>query len=196
MLRRLFVLTMGCLAAICVSAASAAPPDAGESEFIGQTIALFTNGGAGYGNGAYYDTNNSQTDYVFTAGIGFGLSYDFETGFSIGYGQLSANGCGPQICNNSSISDRQWSLFIRHNFDTIYADSNYAFSGLELSAVYPDSGYGRITLVRPYVGYRFGLPQDWALELVVGGSQVVSGSAAVSSGYEVRLGLAIPLSGF
>jgi hypothetical protein len=185
---------MGCLAtAVCAPVASAAPPDAGESEFIGQAIALFTNGGAGYGNGAYYDTNNSQTDYAFTAGIGFGLGNDFETGFSLGYGQLSTSGCGPQVCTNGSISDRQWSLFIRHNFSDIYAGSNYAFSGLELSAVYPDSGFSRITLVRPYVGYRFGLPQDWALELAVGGSQVVSGTAAISSGYEVRVGLVIPL---
>jgi hypothetical protein len=184
---------MGCLALVCVRTASADSPDAGESEAMLQTIAVFTNDSNGYGSGPYYDTSNSQTNYAFTAGLGFGLGNDFEAGFNLGYGHLNAIACNPHACSTDTISDRQWSLFIRHNFHGIYDGANFAFSGLELSAVYPDSGFGRVTMLRPYVGYRFGLPQDWALELVVGGSQVVSGTAEVSSGYEVRLGLVIPL---
>jgi hypothetical protein len=184
---------MGCLALVCVHTASAVSPDAGDSEIMLQTAAVFTSDSTVRGNAAYYDTSNSHTDYNFTGGLGFGLGNDFEAGFNLGYGRLSAITCNSQVCSTDTVSDRQWSLFIRHDFNGIYDGDNYAFSGLEYSVVYPDSGVGRVTMLRPYVGYRFGLPQDWALELMVGGSQVISGTAAVSSGYEVRLGLVIPL---
>lgn len=193
LLHRLLLPTVISLTILWVPAVPAAPPDVGESEFIGQTVALFTNEGTGNANNPYYDTNSSHTNYAFTAGLGLGLGNDFEAGFSVGYGRLSTSECGLLGCNTGSVSDRQWSVFVRHNFVAGSDGNNYAFSGFEFSAVYPDAGFGRITMLRPYVGYRFGLPQDWALELAVGGAQVVSGTAAISSGYEVRLGLAIPL---
>lgn len=165
----------------------------GDSEMLLQSSAVFTNGSTTYDNSAYYDTSNSNTDYSFAGGLGFGLANDFEAGFSVGYGRLSADDCFLQSCNTRTINDRQWSLFIRHNFTGYYGGNDYAFSGIEVSVVYPESTFGRITMLRPYVGYRFILPQNWALELQVGGAQVVAGTADISSGYEVRLGLAIPL---
>ncbi|HEX6549997.1 MAG TPA: hypothetical protein VF117_04935 [Gammaproteobacteria bacterium] len=194
MSRRLLLLIFGCLAAAYVSVASASPPDAGDTELMLQSGAVFTNGSTTRSGTAYYDTSNSHTDYNFAAGFGFGLGGDFEAGFSVGYGRLSTAGCDSQSCSIiDSVGSRQWSLFLRHNFESAYDGTNYAFSGIEFTAAYPDEQFGRITMLRPYVGYRFGLPQDWSLELVVGGSQVVAGTAAVSSGYEVRLGLVIPL---
>lgn len=192
MLRRLLPILFGCLAISGTDTALASSPLPGDSEMLLQSSAMFTNSSATYGNTAYYDTSNSNTDYSFAAGLGFGLANDFEAGFSIGYGRLSAEGCFLNSCTSQTIDDRQWSLFIRHNFTSSFGDSNYAFSGIEVSVVYPESTFGRITMLRPYVGYRFDLPQNWALELQVGAAQVVAGTAEVSSGYEARLGLAIP----
>ncbi|HEX5339384.1 MAG TPA: hypothetical protein VFX47_00705 [Gammaproteobacteria bacterium] len=171
--------------------ASASGLDAGESELMFQSVAVFTNSSASYGSGPYYDTGGSRTDYNFSAGLGFGLGADFEAGFSLGYGHLNATTCFGGACNSDSIGSRQWSLFLRHNFSNGYDSGDYAFSGIEFSALYSGQ-LGRITLLRPYVGYRIGMARDWTLELSVGGSQVVSGGNAVSSGYEVRAGLAIP----
>ena len=172
--------------------AAAAMPELGANEIILQSVALFTNSNATYPQTAYYDTSGSQTNYGFSVAWGIGLGAGFETGFNLGYGRLNSEICDSQGCNEVALHSRQWGVFIRHNFVGSYNPGSYAFSGLEISAVYPQHSLGRITLVHPYVGYRFALPQDWALELVVGGFQTVAGSARISNGYEVRAGVAIP----
>ncbi|HEX5340313.1 MAG TPA: hypothetical protein VFX47_05485 [Gammaproteobacteria bacterium] len=195
MIQRLFLATLACLAIVCVRDASAASLEAGDCQFMLQTIAVFTNGGTLNGNSPYYDTNGSYTNYNFAAGLGFGLGADFEAGFNVGFGHLNTTGCSGYGCRTDTVENRQWSLFVRHDFSPYYDDDSddYAFSGIEFSAVYPVRGFGHITALRPYVGYRFGMPQDWALELSVGSFQVVSGTAEISSGYELRAGLTIPL---
>lgn len=188
-----WLIMAGCLAAACMHPASADPPDAGDSELLLNYAAIFT-GTVDTGDGGYYNTDNSRTVYNFSAGLGVGLGASFEAGLNLGYGRLNARACSIGVCNTNSVQGSQWSLFLRHNFSGQYAtDGSYAFSGIEFSMVYPGSQYSHVTLVRPYLGYRFNLPQNWALELSVGGSQVVSGTSAVASGYEVHLGLAIPL---
>ena len=192
MIRCSFLAIVAVFAALVAGSASAAGPLLGENEIIVQSIALFTNSSENYGQAAYYDTSGSQTNYSLSAGWGIGLGAGFETGFNLGYGHLNSEICGGQSCDNVALNSRTWGVFIRHNFAGPNDRSNYAFSGLEVGAVYPPNSFGRITVVRPYVGYRFGLPQDWALELVVGGFQAVSGNAQISSGYEVRAGVVIP----
>lgn len=189
---RSFTAIVAAAAAFVAGTASADVPSAGDNEIIVQSIALFTNNNENYGQTAYYDTSGSQTNYGLSAAWGIGVGDGFETGLNLGYGHLNSEICDNQTCNNVALNSHAWGVFVRHNFVGANDRASYAFSGLEVSAVYPQNSFGRITVVHPYVGYRFGLPQNWALELVVGGFQSVSGNAQISSGYEVRAGVAIP----